>query len=46
MDQVIAEADIVNLRGDVPGRKAMYAAIRAHDFGGMPAPRAANDAEE
>ncbi len=28
VDQVIAEGDIVNLRGDVPGRKAMYAAIR------------------
>ena len=28
VDQVIAEGDVLNLRGDVPGRKAMYAAIR------------------
>ena len=31
VDQIIDEGEVVNLRGDVPGRKGLYAAIRRAD---------------
>ena len=31
VDQIIDEGEVVNLRGDVPGRKGLYAAIRRVD---------------